>query len=176
MKKTKKCEVCGKELPLSDFSKSYKNRCRKCVAEMVRSERKQKMDNEKSGMVKSIVKSTGETVMVKPCHEPITIRTAFYETDNGRKFPMFTLEFEKGIDWEQKRCDMAKDFTSTLFGRLNYDPFTANVCCCCSDGEPINPYSHIARMAVSAANAVIEELKKGGKNDNTGTEREEAGS
>lgn len=29
---TKKCEICGRELPVSDFSKSYKNRCRECVA------------------------------------------------------------------------------------------------------------------------------------------------
>lgn len=38
-KNTKICEVCGRELPLSDFSKSYKNRCRECVAAKVRSER-----------------------------------------------------------------------------------------------------------------------------------------
>lgn len=69
-------------------------------------------------------------------------------------------------DWEQRRHDMAKDFTSALLGRLNYDPFTANVCCCCSDGEPVNPYSHIARIAVSVADAVIEELKnKNQEND-----------
>lgn len=63
-------------------------------------------------------------------------------------------------DWEQRRYEMAKDFTAVMLGRLNYDPFTANVCCCCSDGEPVNPYRHIAMIAVSAADAVIEELKK----------------
>lgn len=42
MKNTKKCEVCGRELPLSDFSKSYRNRCRECVAAQVRSERQNK--------------------------------------------------------------------------------------------------------------------------------------
>ena len=63
-------------------------------------------------------------------------------------------------DREQRRYEMAKDFTAVMLGRLNYDPFTANVCCCCSDGEPVNPYIHIARIAVSAADAVIEELKK----------------
>lgn len=168
MKNTKKCEVCGKELPLSDFSKSYKNRCRKCVAEMVRSERKQKMDNEKSGMVKAIVKSTGEIVMVKHCHEPITTRTAFYETEDGRKFPMFTLEFEKDIDWEQRRYDMTKDFTAALLGRLNYDPLTANLNCCCSDVGPVNPYMYIVGIAVSVSDAVIEKLKKGGNTKDDG--------
>lgn len=33
---TKICEVCGKELPITKFSKSYKNRCRECVAERTR--------------------------------------------------------------------------------------------------------------------------------------------
>lgn len=31
--KIKRCEVCGEEKPLSEFSKSYKHRCKKCVAE-----------------------------------------------------------------------------------------------------------------------------------------------
>lgn len=37
---TKKCEICGRELPISDFSKSYRNRCKGCVAEQVREQRK----------------------------------------------------------------------------------------------------------------------------------------
>lgn len=37
--KTKTCEVCQEEKPIGDFSKSYKNRCKKCVAEQVRNER-----------------------------------------------------------------------------------------------------------------------------------------
>lgn len=36
---TKKCEICGRELPLSDFSKSYRNRCRECVARLTREKR-----------------------------------------------------------------------------------------------------------------------------------------
>lgn len=35
----KKCEICGQMLPQEDFSKSYKNRCRVCVAEMARDRR-----------------------------------------------------------------------------------------------------------------------------------------
>lgn len=31
--KIKRCEVCGEEKLLSEFSKSYKHRCKKCVAE-----------------------------------------------------------------------------------------------------------------------------------------------
>lgn len=35
----KKCEICGEEKPQSEFSKSYRNRCRSCVAEMTRDKR-----------------------------------------------------------------------------------------------------------------------------------------
>lgn len=35
----KKCEICGKILPQEDFSKSYKNRCKACVAEFARDKR-----------------------------------------------------------------------------------------------------------------------------------------
>ena len=35
----KHCEICGRDLPESEFSKSYKNRCKKCVAEQTRNNR-----------------------------------------------------------------------------------------------------------------------------------------
>ena len=36
---TKRCETCGKTLPVFDFSKSYKNRCKQCVAEITKEKR-----------------------------------------------------------------------------------------------------------------------------------------
>lgn len=36
---TKTCEMCGKEKPISEFSKSYRNRCRECVADMTKQKR-----------------------------------------------------------------------------------------------------------------------------------------
>lgn len=36
---TKKCEICGAVKPVSDFSKSYRNRCKSCVATMTRETR-----------------------------------------------------------------------------------------------------------------------------------------
>lgn len=36
---TKKCEICGEIKPQSEFSKSYRNRCRACVAEQTRKTR-----------------------------------------------------------------------------------------------------------------------------------------
>ena len=34
-----KCEVCGKMVPQNEMSKSYRHRCKKCVAEMTRAQR-----------------------------------------------------------------------------------------------------------------------------------------
>lgn len=46
MKKVK-CEVCGEMVPQNEMSKSYRHRCKKCVADMTRAQRhaeKQKQD------------------------------------------------------------------------------------------------------------------------------------
>lgn len=37
--RTKTCEICGKTLPLSAFSKSYKGRCKECVARLTKEKR-----------------------------------------------------------------------------------------------------------------------------------------
>lgn len=39
MDKTKKCEICGEVKPLSQFSKSYRSRCKCCVAKAARQRR-----------------------------------------------------------------------------------------------------------------------------------------
>ena len=36
---SKKCEICGREMPESEFSKSYKKRCKECVAVITREKR-----------------------------------------------------------------------------------------------------------------------------------------
>lgn len=116
----KVCEVCGQEKHISEFSKSYPRRCNACVAEhtkMVRERAKQEQNRSKNTesraeMQKVVVKDTGETVMVRPCREPLNARLAFYETEDGRKFPMFALEFSKEIDWEQRRYEISKNILS----------------------------------------------------------------
>ena len=35
----KTCEICGKTLPMSAFSKSYKGRCKECVARQTKEKR-----------------------------------------------------------------------------------------------------------------------------------------
>ena len=119
MEQTKKCEICGEIKSASEFSKSYKHRCKECVAEQTRlaragaevvKEASRAVQKEDRPFRKAVVKDTGETVMVRMCLEPITVRTAMYETPEGRKFPMFALEYKKEIDWEQRRYDLIRDF------------------------------------------------------------------
>lgn len=117
MEQKKKCEICGKIKSANEFSKSYKHRCKACVAEQTRllradvvkdAERASQKDNRP--FRKAVVKDTGETVMVRMCREPLTVRIAKYETEEGRMFPMFALEYKKEIDWEQRRYDLIRDF------------------------------------------------------------------
>nr|DAU14181.1 MAG TPA: restriction endonuclease [Caudoviricetes sp.] len=126
----KVCTECGQEKHVSEFSKSYPHRCKACVAEhtrMVRERAKQEQNRaenteSRTEMQKVVVKDTGETVMVRPCREPLNARLAFYETEDGRKFPMFALEFSKEIDWEQRRYEIAKE--AIIGVALNVDRFT----------------------------------------------------
>jgi hypothetical protein len=101
--------------------------------------RAEKTEN-RTEMQKVVIKDTGETVLVRPCREPLNARLAFYETEDGRKFPMFALEFSKGIDWSQRRYEIAKDILAAT-----YD-FTM-------DGKSY------AKVAVGVADALIAELK-----------------
>lgn len=153
----KVCTECGQEKHVSEFSKSYPHRCKACVAEhtrMVRERAKQEQNRaEKTGnrteMLKVVIKDTGETVLVRPCREPLNARLAFYETEDGRKFPMFALEFSKEIDWEQRRYEISKDMIAA---------FLSNSCSNVYIGNP----DEQAKCAVMFADALITELKKGG--------------
>ena len=154
----KVCEVCGQEKHISEFSKSYPRRCKACVAEhtkMVRERAKQEQNRSKNTenraeMQKVVVKDTGETVMVRPCREPLNAKLAFYETDDGRKFPMFALEFSKEIDWEQRRYEIAKEAIRGV--ALNADCFTRI------------EIEATVNNALELADLLIVELKKGGQN------------
>lgn len=99
--------------------------------------------------MKARVKDTGEVVDVRPCSEPLNVRLAFYETENGRKFPMFALEFKTEIDWEQRRYEIAKE----LMRGFATNPHNMLV-----DAK----IGTLAEWSVSGANALIAELKKGG--------------
>lgn len=131
MKDTKKCEVCGKELPLSDFSKSYKNRCRKCVADMVQSERSEKN------------KRKDEDVIQPPLRFDMEIRDMSEDFEVLRSVSGVT----KVIDWEQRRFDVAKELMKG---------FATNSHNQCVDAST----ETLAKWSVGGADALIEELKK----------------
>ena len=59
-------------------------------------------------------------------------------------------EGSKAIDWEQRRYEIAKDITAAIYTRPN-----------AGAGGALPNYNRI----VAAADALIKELKKGGKND-----------
>lgn len=140
MKKTKKCEVCGKELPLSDFSKSYKNRCRKCVAEMVRSERKEKN------------KRKDEDVIQPPLRFEMEIRDMSEDFEVLRSVTGAT----KVIDWEARRYELAN---SAMNGILSNEKEVQ--CACYEYKQEINTTPEaVAKYAVACTDALIAELKK----------------
>ena len=146
----KVCTECGQEKHVSEFSKSYPHRLSQNIREWsgsVPNKNKTvlKKTENRTEMQKVVIKDTGETVLVRPCREPLNARLAFYETEVGRKFPMFALEFSKGIDWEQRRFEIAKDILAAT-----YD-------------FPMDGKSY-AKVAVGVADALIAELKKGGQN------------
>lgn len=101
--------------------------------------------------MKARVKNTGEIVEVKHCPEPIRVPISFYETENGCRFPMYALEFEKDIDWEQRRYEIAK---AAMQGRLSNQYGDVLV------GE--RDFEGVAESSVKFADMLIAELKKGG--------------
>ena len=87
MEVNKKCEVCGRLLPESEFSKSYKHRCKRCVAKMT----KEKRDNAKYGRVDRIFDEY-LSKKPRPKREVITI----------------TVDHEKGCWVDYQRDDEPK--------------------------------------------------------------------
>lgn len=96
--------------------------------------------------MKAKYKNTGETVEVEligTWNSAVTL----YQAKDGRRFPMYALEFEKDIDWEQRRYEIAKDVFASTYN--------------------IFQNKGLEKMAVHAADALIAELKKGGKDGQT---------
>ena len=102
--------------------------------------------------MKAKYKTTGEIIEVEPAGSlncPVTV----YQTENGRKFPMYALEFEKDIDWEQRRFELIKSVIQGF----------------CANSEPSiaqgTTFQQLAGWSIEIADIIIAELKKGGKND-----------
>ena len=101
--------------------------------------------------MKAKYKNTGEIIDVEPAGT-LNCTVAVYQEKNGRKFPMYALEFEKDINWEQRRYEIAK---TAIHAQLS-GPIIPGV-----DPNPSIP--NLAKWAVNIADALISELKKGGE-------------
>lgn len=86
---------------------------------------------------------------------------SLYQTEDGRKFPMYALEFEKDIDWEQRRYEIAKSVITGL---------------CANDENIVNNANtrmvefgirDIVELSIRCSDALIDELKKGGQDGQT---------
>lgn len=90
MEINKKCEVCGRLLPESEFSKSYRNRCKECVAKQI----KEKRDQAKARKNQSIVDEYfGD--MQRPDKEVITITI-----EGGRFLVDYQADDEPKKNWK----------------------------------------------------------------------------
>lgn len=86
METIRKCSVCGKEKSISEFSKSYPNRCKECVAEHTRKVRKEA----KEGKMR-----TGS----------LRVGLGLNKEDVKR----FVKDSIDEIMWEQRRYEIAKE-------------------------------------------------------------------
>lgn len=104
----------------------------------------------KNERMKAKLKATGETVEVNSSGT-MRISCGAYHTSDGRILPATALEFDKVIDWEQRRYEVAKAAIQGF----------------CANSDPVmtkdTTFARFAEWGVKLADALIEELKKGGK-------------
>lgn len=165
----KVCEVCGKEKHISEFSKSYPRRCKECVAEHTRMIRKRSQNAEKRSQntenrtelpkkrtetVKARIKATGEIIELNEKVSFLDYARGIYRDTDGNKYhynelEIFEREYEKPIDWEQRRYEIAK---AAMQGRLSNQYGDILV------GE--RDFKGVAESSVEFADALIAELQK----------------
>jgi len=97
--------------------------------------------------MKARFKATGETVDVKP-FGTMNVSCSAYITEDGHKMPGTALEFEKEINWEQRRYELAK---SAMQGVLSNPAF-----CNMQSKESIT-----IKIAIVCADEMIKNLKGG---------------
>lgn len=104
----------------------------------------------KNERMKAKLKATGETVEANSS-STMRILCGAYHTSDGRILPATALEFDKVIDWEQRRYEVAKAAIQVF----------------CANSDPVmtkdTTFARFAEWGVKLADALIEELKKGGK-------------
>lgn len=99
--------------------------------------------------MKARIKKTGEIVSIEDLYDDGTALV------NGYYIKVSELDFEDNIDWEQRRYEIVKNITNGLLvSYLNPNVYSST------------RISDICRWAVSLADGIIEELKKGGRDAN----------
>jgi hypothetical protein len=104
--------------------------------------------------MKAKVKATGKVIILNEKVSLIDYARGFYRDTEGNKYhyneiEIFESEYEKPIDWEQRRYELAKELMKG---------FAANPHNKCVDATT----ETLAQWSVGGADALIAELKKGG--------------
>ena len=92
------------------------------------------------------MKATGETLEVEPSGT-MQISCGSFITKDGRRIPITALEFEKEIDWEQRRYEIAKGMLAACQSNADPNMFQMSM-------------EEASKWAVEFADYLIEELKK----------------
>lgn len=170
------CEVCGKEKHISEFSKSYPRRCKECVAEHTRMIRKRSQNAEKRSQntenrtelpkkrtetVKARIKATGEIIELNEKVSFLDYARGIYRDTDGNKYhynelEIFEREYEKPIDWEQRRYEIAKEMLAAIY----LDDGNAERADTSKIGFEFKTVEGCAREAVRMADGLIAELQK----------------
>lgn len=101
--------------------------------------------------MKAMYKNTGEIVEIE-YNGLANAKIHTYRTSDGRVLPAYALEFEKEIDWEQRRYEIAKELMKG---------FASNPHNQCVDAST----ETLAQWSVGGADALINELKKGNSDE-----------
>lgn len=100
--------------------------------------------------MKARVKLTGQIIDLIP-YEKRSIRCSrqvqLFMAKDGKTFSEFEVEFDKGIDWEQRRYEIAKDMLAALGSNIN-SPFS------------YRDEDMLASCAIGFADELIKQLKE----------------
>ena len=131
------CEVCGEEKHISDFSKSYKHRCKKCVARQTKEQRSQKK-NLACKEDKQEIETTNNAFE----NEMQNLRNAGF----GLLYKLKVSSVEEKVSYEVLRQAINEQYTSDIVER------------CANDYKEASKNLQIAFSLVSALNAELEAL------------------
>lgn len=133
----KVCEVCGEEKHISDFSKSYKHRCKKCVALQTKEQRSQRKELAYKDNTQEI-----ETTNNAFENEMQNLRMAGF----GLLYKLKVSSIEEKGSYEVLRQAINEQYTSDIVER------------CANDYKEASKNLQIACGLVAALNAQLEAL------------------